>query len=294
VPAPQCVVACSPNVVDGTRVWDARFVDVRKQVKSYHQSIGAASPYALPRACAGTGPFPSAKSADELLEPCTDYWQRGSGPDAVSTGDAIVFGHLTAHEFTQHSTVNQNDLDEGTPVPVDFTRTAEYPMYCSPLLHGQPHQGVDEVLAALLAGDLPARWAHVYTGNKHFTATTAKLFRPALPSLAASPSTPLARALVGLDRLQDAPHAVQWLDQGHDGVKSACDLHKKLMLRPMISQLRHRLRRIASGRENSLLSTAASSGAAKWARHGPPEASAATMIIAAARDAAKAALAELL
>ena len=168
VPAPQCVVACSPNVVNGTRVWDARFVDVRKQVKSYHQSIGAASPYALPRACAGTGPFPSAKSADELLEPCTDYWQSGSGPDAVSTGDAIVFGHLTAHEFTQHSTVNQNDLDEGTPVPVDFTRTAEYPMYCSPLLHGQPHQGVDEVLAALLAGDLPARWAHVYTYAQHF------------------------------------------------------------------------------------------------------------------------------
>jgi hypothetical protein len=27
---------------------------------------------------------------------------------------------------------------------------------------------VDEVLAALLAGDLPARWAHVYTYAQHF------------------------------------------------------------------------------------------------------------------------------
>ena len=100
VPAPQCVVACSPNVVEGTRVWDARFVDVREQVKSYHEVGGrTASQYALPRGCAGAGPFPSARSADELLAPgfgrTPDYWQIGSGPDAVSTGDAIFFGHLT-------------------------------------------------------------------------------------------------------------------------------------------------------------------------------------------------------
>jgi hypothetical protein len=175
---------------------------------------------------------------------------------------------------------------------------------------------VDEVLAALLAGDLPARWAHVYTYAQHFHHPRPGSLRqwPWLTSprpaqwqqtfhcddreaLQTGSSEPRGKSIKGswlVDRLQDVPHAVQWLDQGHDGVKSACDLHKMLMLRPMISQLRHRLRRIASGRENSLLSTAASSGAAKWARHGPPEASAATMIIAAARDAAKAALAELL
>ena len=87
-------------------------------------------------------------------------------------GDMIFFGHLVAHRFTQHATMEPSPGSgaacgsaEPSDVPLGFTRTAEYPTLTAPRMHGTPHQGIDEVLQALLTGQPPKKWAHVYTGN---------------------------------------------------------------------------------------------------------------------------------
>ena len=206
-------------------------------------------------------------------------------------GDAVMFGHLTAHEFTQHATV-ASVADDGADVPLGFTRASEYPTLVAPWMHGVPHQSVEEVSQALLMGRPPRHWAHVYTGN---AIPCSAAFSPALPVLPAAPSTPLAKALVGIDGF--GLHATGWLLKSvvaADGeaavaeVAAAVELHQQLMLSEMVRVLRRRLRQLASSGTTALLLQADASGGAAYSQRSPLATPAATVV----RDAACAALAD--
>jgi len=212
-----------------------------------------------------------------------------SGPENLQVGDLLVFGHLTAHKFKQYPTVKAN---ASGAVPVGFTRTAEYPTLVAPWMHGEPHQSIDEILACLLIGTPPRHWAHTYTGN---AIPCSDLFLPALPPLPASPSTPLARLLVGVDKFALCPHAVAWMlngvGDGQDsllkGLKQAIGEHKRQMLTEMLAALNRRLRRLASSRETDLLNHAETDAArAAFAQRSPLATSVASAVPAAAQAAA--------
>ena len=241
-----------------------------------HKKQGRAPgpPYVLPRKDQG------ASTGTARREPTgTDFsGPRSSGPDDLQVGECVLFGHLVAHEFVQHATLAEVDrpregddvgereeervgMESGTspvhdePIPLGFTRTAEYPYLSSPRIHGVPHQRVDEVLAGLLNGTPPRRWAHVYTGN---VIPASSSFNPPLPPLPAVPSTPLARVLVGVDNpALCGAAALGWLiesaregdcQQVDGAVNVATERHRRVMLKEMLSSLRSRLRRLATGR----------------------------------------------
>ena len=290
-PAPQCIVATSPDVVLSKRVYSVQFVDVAAEVQrkfdqshsharlKHGQETGASNspanttndpsandscepsagaqhrkkPYRLPRL---TGGINCGRAIKE--PPSTDYDRDGTGPDRIEVGDVLFFGHLTAHQFTQHATLTAPPAKQSSSlVPLGWTRTAEYPTLVAPHFHGEPHQSVSEVLAALCSGALPQRWAHVYTGNSAPACTA--FFQPALPPLAAVPSTPLARTLVGIDDFSLFPQSIAWLLEGQSGDKAeraAIRLHKRLMLTEMISTLQRRSRRLATHCDDDLLDMA--------------------------------------
>ena len=263
-PAPQCLVATSPQHVGSTRVFSARFVDVEAEVRRHELAAAEPveapprkrrriEPYRLPRARRG------ACVGAARTEPAGTDFGRATGPEDVQVGDALFFGHLVAHEFTQHATLSEQAAAAAeastSSLPIGLTRTAEYPTLVAPWIHGEPHQSKDEVLCALLTGTPPAHWAHVYTGNAMEPA--AAFFRSALPPLPAVPSTPLARALAGVDAFARCPDAIEWLVRdcrgGREGApaerpgeREALRLHKRLMLDEMVSGLRRRLRRLAA------------------------------------------------
>jgi len=287
-PAPQCLLVTSPQEVDGQEVFDARFVDVEAEVIHHdhdqsHNSSGrerTVHGYQLPRTHKGACVGRASKEP-----PGTDFTGTGKGPKRLEIGDILMWGHLVAHEFTQHGTVPSTGEDS---VPLGLTRTSEYPMLVSPWIHGVPHQSIDEVLAALLTGTPPRRWAHVYTGN---LIPCSPLFRPALPPLPATPSTPLARALVGIDDFVTCPQATAWLMRsirGHseaaaeEAVKEATLLHKRLMLTEMLAPLRRRLRRLATLRDTDLIVQA---NVSAYAQRSPLACPVAEAISAAARAA---------
>lgn len=56
----------------------------------------------------------------------------GTGPSALKKGDVIFFDHLSAHDFTQYPTLPKTGVP--ATVPVELTRTAEYPALCCPYL----------------------------------------------------------------------------------------------------------------------------------------------------------------
>ena len=272
-PAPQCLVACSDSHCDGKEIFRARFIDAEAEVEAYH--AGAASgerpqkrqrceaPYKLPRPRVGAAPRGSSSNPPQACRDFSDANPRCTGPASLREGEILLFNHLSAHEFRQMAVLQ--DEDATAEVPLGWTRRSEYPTLVAPHLHGVPHQSVDEVLAALLTGKPPKRWSHVYTGN---TAPAAPMFVPALPALPAAPSTPLARALVGIDAWHQCPHATAWLlahvpgtAEAHAAEECAVRQHKSVMLSEMMSALRRRVRRLATGRENKKLAAAANEGA---------------------------------
>lgn len=270
-------------------------------------------PYQLPRAQKGhiVG---SASSVPEGID-----FARGTGPESMRVGDMLLFGHLVAHEFTQHPTLSKSAPsvpaaapDEGAigsaaecepepepsdRLPIGLTRTAEYPSLVAPWIHGEPHQAVDEVLQALLTGTSPKHWSHVYTGNA--MPSSAAFFLPAIPPLAAVPSTALARVLVGVDAFAQHPCAVQWLvgdcqrmtaDEASAervGEAEALRLHRRLMLDEMVSRLQHRLKRLASGKMSGLLEFAESTTGVATSQRSPLALSVAFAVPAAAQAAMK-------
>lgn len=226
--------------------------------------------------------------------------QRSSGPEQIEVGDVLLFGHLTAHEFTQYPCPDVGVRSGAAAaaaaasaagphtLPLEWTRTAEYPTLVSPVLHGTPHQSKEEVLAALLTGHPPNRWAHVYTGNAH---PGEGLFRPALGSMPAVPSTPLARCLVGLDDYALCPHATEWLlkhEPGSDvaatAVRQQLHLHRRLMLSEQHRALRRRLRRLAASKDVDLLIASEVEGRV-FAQRSSLASPAASAVEAAARSA---------
>ena len=227
-------------------------------------------------------------------------------PPATSSATSSAISHATSRDLPRDPRVTSRVaasiaraftqralLDGAAPppaaVPPGWTRRAEYPMLVAPRLHGAPHQPAAEVLAALLTGRPPQRWAHVYTGN---VMPASPLFAPALPALPACPATPLARVLAGVDTWAGAPHASAWLLAHAPGSaaaaaaeRAAVDAHRRQMLGDMISALRRRLRRLAAGDEHERLAAAAADGAA-WALRTPHLATDATGAVPAAARAA--------
>jgi hypothetical protein len=59
----------------------------------------------------------------------------------------------------------RGQTDGETAVPFELVRRAQYPIYVSPLLHGEPHQSMDEVRQAIFSDKPAQRWPHIYTGN---------------------------------------------------------------------------------------------------------------------------------
>jgi len=325
-PAPQCFVATSPQQVGSKRVFSATFVDAEDAVKDYEseapskraRGYARGGPYQLPRTQKGGGIGLATKVPKSV-----DFERDGTGPEDMQIGDMILFGHLVAHEFTQHPTLSSPppsltavaNADAATGLaaessascmpassavppdrlPIGLTRTAEYPSLMAPWIHGEAHQAVDEVLRALLTGTAPRCWSHVYTGNAMHN--SAALFSPILPPLAAVPSTLLARVLVGVDAFAQHPSAVEWLvrdcrDATVDGESAkrmgeheALTLHKRLMLDEMMSGLRQRLKRLASGKMASLLEIAESATGAATSRRSPFATSATFALPAAAQMA---------
>jgi len=101
-PAPQCVVATSPQHVDNQRVYTVRFVDVEDEVIRHEQQVSNGdapaatwkrpAPYHLPRERHG------ASVGMARREPAgTDFsGAHSSGPE-LDVGDVLFFDHLAAH-----------------------------------------------------------------------------------------------------------------------------------------------------------------------------------------------------
>lgn len=248
----------------------------------------------------GTGEAEARRAPDA---PATQGTVQGAMQRTVQTRDAqTAQGGCSASpvgaELDGAEAMAAKEAEVAPSVPVDLTRTSEYPTLTAPWIHGKPHQSRREVLACLLVGTPPRRWAHVYTGN---TIPCSSLLQPSLPPLPAKPATPLARVLVGLDTYEHAPHATAWLlraaarSGAHDGALARSERrevrqHRRLMLTEMAASLRRRLRRLASGKEADLLRDAeADPTRAAYAQRSPL---ATPAVASAVAEAARAAMAD--
>jgi hypothetical protein len=127
IPAPQCFVATSPSVHDGTEVFRCKFVNLASRECRQHMANEAGEghlPYTLPRADASG--YDSATSSPNFVN-FADATQAQS-PEPLNVGDGVLFSHLAAHQFTQHK------LPVTNLVPLEYTRCREYPTLVSPLL----------------------------------------------------------------------------------------------------------------------------------------------------------------
>lgn len=145
----------------------------------------------------------------------------------------VFFDALTAHEIRQDAVqLTPAQLCGEQPVPKEFTRSAEFPMFVSELLHGTPHQSREEVAAAYAIGTPPTHWAHVYTGNPQ-GASAARHLEPLVAPVQVSLTTLLAKCLLqgtdaeGCHAFATFPQAVSWLltaaasGGGLDAIKEA-------------------------------------------------------------------------
>ena len=135
----------------------------------------------------------------------------------VDTGTVLLFTQETAHRVTQHQIpLSKEQKDGEVKVPLELVRSGEYPMLVSRLLHGEPHQSAHEVAMAAVNGDVPARWAHVYTGNAQ-ASTAGAYLQPLLDPPVVDMGTALAACLLrgtneeGVHAFSANPTAVAWL-----------------------------------------------------------------------------------
>jgi hypothetical protein len=253
IPAPQCFVATSPSVHDGTEVFRCKFVNLASRECRQHMANEAGEghlPYTLPRADASG--YDSATSSPNFVN-FADATQAQS-PEPLNVGDGVLFSHLAAHQFTQHK------LPVTNPVPLEYTRCGEYPTLVSPLLHGVPNQSAAEVHIAMATAPPPLRWAHPYTGNRQGHRAGGHL-RQLLPPTPVVAHTRLAQCLLGLCSWADSPDAVQWLVDAccAEDVQATLEKHMLVpmsehlaMVAPAIEQCRIHLTRLAAVREESL------------------------------------------
>ena len=146
-------------------------------------------------------------------------------------GHMVNFKHTTAHKFSQFKI----DWQKDTPIPIEFTRSAQFPMLVSPLLHGKPHQSVEEVLAAMVTGRFPPAWSHPWTGNAAGDRAGSYL-ESLLPPLPVSATTTLSQCLVGTLGWDDAPIIAEWLVEAaaQAGADGASD-HS--LMQPLVEHL---------------------------------------------------------
>ena len=127
------------------------------------------------------------------------------------------------------------------------------------------------------------------------------LFEPALPPLPPAPATDLARVLVGTSHFCLCPQATMWLlrDVANGGVangdvangggvneQAQVEMHKRAHLQDMLSQLRRRLRRLASSKESEALDHAETEVGRATAQRSKLATSATEVVPLAARRAA--------
>ena len=214
-PAPQCVLATSPSHVEWegaptgkSTVFSCRFAPLNAEERRVAE--GANAREATPSVEGASDRLQSRKRKrygkatqppDRLV---CKFETEGTGPTEMKPFDALFFDHLCAHEFVQH----RIPLPPDVPIPVELTRTAEFPTLTCPFLHGAPNQTKEEVLACLLSGRPPARWAHPHTGNP--VEATMREFYPT-GVLPVHMETPLQRCLCGVDDWGRAPAATEWL-----------------------------------------------------------------------------------
>ena len=182
-PAPQCFVACSPQVVDGQKVFSARFVNVEEVVAREVERCTESRrpPYALPRtskgACAGSA----------TREPAgTDFHGRGRAGERLVFGDAAVWPPDGARVHSARDRRVSRGRRRGRTA---WLRARRYPTLVAPWMHGVPHQSVEERRGRCSWVDRPG------TGRTCTQATPSRApprSRRA-PGASAAPSTPLAK-----------------------------------------------------------------------------------------------------
>ena len=217
--APQCIVALSPSThctTDGTpmEIFGCNFIDLNQHREKWEGEVSQSlEPYVFPREAvvaehAGAVPefarHPNYKQAahEGALNP-----KLTSGPTDVQTGDVLLFGTLTAHEFTQHAVLRGHEGDE--EVPDAWTRYGEYPMLVATRAIGVPNQSHAETAAAACTGRSARSWSHVHTGNRQ--TNTGNHLEFVNPPLGISAHSALARCLLGVDAWESTPRAIEWL-----------------------------------------------------------------------------------
>ena len=239
-PAPQCVAMISPSESNGTDIFRFRFYDL--STKPVHIIEHTRMPtsnarvhtlmYVTLQAQAALGRLRSAarSTSPVVTLPIKGGKARGCLPRFVNFGKSpattlpvvkeptfVFFDAPTAHEITQWGiqlTAAQLRGDEA--VPLDFTRRAEFPMFVSRRLHGEPHQSPEEVAMAHATGTPPMKWAHVYTGNSQET-KTARHLESLVPPVQVNLATLLAKCLLqgtdadGVHAFAAFPQAISWL-----------------------------------------------------------------------------------
>ena len=228
IPAPQLLVATSPSRYAGQRIYSCDFVncdteDRLSAMREEAKSEDCRPPYIMPRtSAAGSSQYGGATKCPKFVN--FDDPEMAKNVADVQFGDLLAFPHTAAHRFTQYSiSMNAAQRAGNEPVPLELTRTAEYPSFVSRRLHGVLNQSTGEVTSARCDGQPPARWAHIYTGNMQGSRAANRL-NPAFTPLPVPAHTVLARCLLGVSQWSDNPDAISWLVASSDGAKSCMEL----------------------------------------------------------------------
>ena len=269
--APQCIAALSPSThcsTDGTstEIFGCRFIDLNQHREKWEGEVSQSlEPYVFPREAAiaeHAGAVPEfarhanfAQAAHKgALNP-----ELTTGPDAVWTGDVLLFGTLTAHEFTQHAALRGHEGEE--EVPDAWTRYGEYPTLVATRAIGVLNQSLAETAAAACTGRSAKSWSHVHTGNAQ--TKTGNHLEFVSPPFGVSAHSALARCLLGVDAWESAPWAIEWLCAQATGngraeeLRVVCEAeHHVLAQRLMLSAVA-RLQELAGGASYQLAGSVA-------------------------------------
>ena len=160
-PAPQCLVATSPQHVGSTRVFSARFVDVEAEVRRHE--LAAAEPVeAPPRKRRRIEPYRPPPGAQGRVRRRRTHragrhrlWARNRPGGRAGRRRTLLRALGRPRVYTARDAERAGgrsggglDITSARPLPIGLTRTAEYPTLVAPWIHGEPHQSKDEVLCA--------------------------------------------------------------------------------------------------------------------------------------------------
>ena len=221
VPAPQSLVALSPNKVGDDVIYRVRFVNINTpehQSRIKETMVCGGTSFEIPRK-ATTRPEEAAECPRHVKE----MFSSGSvdqAPDDIKFGDLLVFNHLVAHDFSQFRVRSE------IRSKWESIRQAEVPFLMSPRLHGVLHQSTGEVVSAFATGKAPAHWPHLYTGNRLDYKAAAHL-EPLIDAIPCPPFTMLGRCIAGIDEWDAFPATFHFICRI---AKRQCDLEEGLKL----------------------------------------------------------------